>query len=584
MKKYILYFALLSLFYTPALKAEINLSGIKDKETIEIIKKAPSPDEQNPYINAIMLLLDEKCTIKNADTAIRKRHVIIKVLKEAGKEAGTVTITFNEYLEKLKINLARTIQSDGKIQNVSQDAIKDESSFTELPIYSDIKVRKITFPNVQVGSIIEYDIEVMENTKTMPGFSYLFTLPVNWTFSLVRFSAEVPKDMPVKFKAEKFINNEPVVTPSGNYDQYTWQMEHTYVKGGDEPAASNYMKIGPYVIFSTIEDWQKINEWGIKLMKDQCSPDKAIEEKAAELLKGQMENKRDIIKPIFNYVSQQIRYVAIELGLSAFKPYSAAEVFKNSYGDCKGKSALLIAMLESIGIEAYPVLLMTANAGFIVKDVPGIYFNHMIVAVPDGEGYIFLDPTADMLSFDSVPYFNQGCNALVLIKGKGAEDGFVYIPIDSPENNKITSNIKVNLNRDLSADLEESVIWTGQLDWQNRILAKYTPPEQYKRAFEESGRLFFAGFKLKELMQSNYNELETPFNITMTYAINNYSRKSGNLLLFNVSAPTTDVFLSSLVTKVPREAPLFLGFPLVGESRAVIKIPEGYKIKALPKI
>jgi len=576
----ILYFVIILLFFeTKILKAETNFSAVKDKETLEIIKKAPSPDEQNPFINAVMLLFDEKHALKSQSKVISKRHVMIKVLKEAGRGVGTVFIPFNEYLEKVKINVARTIQPNGNIQDVSGDVIKDESPFAGLPIYSDIKIKKITFPNVQVGSIIEYEIEYARDYNFFPGYFYIFTIPLNWTISQVRFSVEVPKGAAVKFKAERFLNNEPTITSSVKSETYTWQMEHTYVKGSDEPAVPNYMKFGPYIIFSTIEDWQKINDWGIKLMEKESRPDEAIEKKVSELIAGHKENKREIIKPIFNYVSQNIRYVAVELGISAFKPYPASEVFKNAYGDCKGKSALLITMLKSIGIPAYPVLLMTANAGFILKDVPGLYFNHMIVAVPDGEGYIFLDPTADMLSSEKIPYLDQGCDPFILVKDK--KEDFGYIPIDSPENNKSEGECELTLKRDLSAEVKETITCIGQLDWSNRILAKYTPPAQHKKLFEEALRLASPGLDLKEITFSDYNDLETPFNIKVTYTANNYLRKSANLLLFK--APLGEPIPTRLFTKVPREAPLYLKFPFIKEQRITIKLPEGYNIKSAPQ-
>ena len=40
---------------------------------------------------------------------------------------------------------------------------------------------------------------------------------------------------------------------------------------------------------------------------------------------------------LYNYVAQNIRYVSLSFGLGRFQPHSAADVFKNQYGDCKDK-------------------------------------------------------------------------------------------------------------------------------------------------------------------------------------------------------------------------------------------------------
>jgi len=577
----ILFVSAALLFLSAAsLRAEVDLHRlIKDENTAKIIKDALSFYEGDPYINAVMLLFDEKYTIKSQQLAICKRHVMIKILKEAGKKIGTVTVPFNEYFDKVKLNIARTIQPDGTMLNVSSDAIKDESPFAQLPIYNDIKIKKITFPNVQVGSIIEYEIEFIIDNKSMPGFSFFFGLPSDWKFALARFSVETPKGIPVKFKAERLINNEPIVTSAGNKEEYMWQMERFWVKGGDEPAITNYMKVGPYVIFSTIDSWQKINDWGIVLMENQCNSDTEIEKKVNELIKVKAESKRDMIRPVYNFVSQQIRYVAVELGISAFKPYTAAEVFRNAYGDCKGKSVLLIAMLKSLGIPAYPALIMTANAGVITKDIPTLSFNHMIVAVPDGKGYIFLDPTADMLPFDKTPFLDQGCDVLILAKDKTGD--FEYIPVDPPQENRTVEESRIILNRDLSAEAKENITYTGQFDWRNRAMAKNAGPGQYKKAFEEIAKSVFPGFNLKELTYPDYNDLTAPFNIKTTFTINNYARKSGNLIIF--SLPVQNSLPAFLFIKVPRRAPLYLKFPFTKEEKVFVSLPEGYKIKAMPK-
>ncbi|MCX5697213.1 MAG: DUF3857 and transglutaminase domain-containing protein [Candidatus Omnitrophica bacterium] len=554
-------------------------SQIEDKETLEIIKNSATAGDKNTFVRSVMLLFDEKYTLKNATSGILKRHVLIKVTREGGRKAGTITIPYNEYFEEAKLNIARTIQPDGKIQDVSGEAIKDESPYSDYPIYSDLKIKKVTFPNVQVGSIIEYEVEFVKKDNIFPGASCLFTVPGNWTLNLVRFSVDVPQGVPFKFKAERFFNNEPVISGSANGKTYTWQMDHTWVKGSDEMAVPNYMRISPYVIFSTIEDWQKVNDWAINLMKDQSLADAQIESKVKELLGEEQKDRREIIKRLYYYVSQNIRYVAIELGELGFKPYPAPQVLKNSYGDCKGKSVLLIAMLKAAGIDAYPALVMTSNAGFILPEIPDLSFNHMIVAIPEGENYLFLDPTADMLTLGKLPYPDQGCEAFILAKEKKA--GFVTLPKDSPEDNKELTKAKIILNRDSSGEVEIDSTLTGMGDWLGRNLAKSTPPGRQKKIVEQIGRTGTSNFSLKEFSFSDYKDMEKPFNMKMAYTADNFCQKNGDLLFLKVPL---DVPLSPMLfAKVPREAPLYLGYPCIKEHIITITIPPGYEIRNIQK-
>ncbi len=558
--------------------AQTHISQIKDKETIDLLTDVPASGIRVPKANAFILLLDQKHIIKANGTLISKKHVMIKVLTEAGRAAGDVVIPFNSYFDKLKVNIARTINPNGDIQDVAKDAILEESSFADFPVFSDFKVKKIIFPGVKIGSVIEYEIETIENNKFIPGFSFVFTIPVKWIVWRARFSVDVPNSMPVKYKAEKFLNAFPLITAGNKSKIYTWQEDYLHVKGGDEPSAANYMKIGPYVAFSAIEDWHKINDWGLNLARNQFNPDKTVEQQANALIKGRKQDKKGLIEPVFNFVSRNIRYVAIELGEASFKPYPAAEVLKNAYGDCKGKSALLVAMLKSIGIPAYPALLVTNNSGFILEDIPMVNFNHMIVAVPDGEGYLFLDPTAEMLTFDRLPFFEQGCDVFIIKKDKKKD--FVKIPVDPANDNKINRQCRLVLNSDSQAEVKENYTYTGQIDWPNRVLVKNTPPGKYKKLFEEIARSVFVSFKLNDSSISDYNNFKIPFSLESNFTVDNYARKSGNLYRFAV--PATEPLVYNVFSKMPRQTPLDLGFAFVKEEDILITIPAGYKVKSLP--
>jgi transglutaminase-like putative cysteine protease len=72
------------------------------------------------------------------------------------------------------------------------------------------------------------------------------------------------------------------------------------------------------------------------------------------------------------------------LGLSRYAPHSAEDVLANRYGDCKDKRTLFAALLESVGVHAYPVLLSSKFK--IDPDFPSpSLFDHVITAIPRGD-------------------------------------------------------------------------------------------------------------------------------------------------------------------------------------------------------
>ena len=53
---------------------------------------------------------------------------------------------------------------------------------------------------------------------------------------------------------------------------------------------------------------------------------------------------------------EDIRYVAIELGIGGWQPHAAADIFTHHYGDCKDKATLLSTMLQEIGVDSYYIV------------------------------------------------------------------------------------------------------------------------------------------------------------------------------------------------------------------------------------
>ncbi|MBD3382285.1 MAG: hypothetical protein GF404_08825 [candidate division Zixibacteria bacterium] len=64
----------------------------------------------------------------------------------------------------------------------------------------------------------------------------------------------------------------------------------------------------------------------------------------------------ELISRIADYVRDQIRYVAVAIDEGRFTPRFCSQTASNHYGDCKDKSALMVAMLKASGFNASPVL------------------------------------------------------------------------------------------------------------------------------------------------------------------------------------------------------------------------------------
>ncbi len=103
-------------------------------------------------------------------------------------------------------------------------------------------------------------------------------------------------------------------------------------------------------------------------------------------------------------VQQEVRYIYVGLDGGNFMPAQADETWQRRYGDCKGKSALLLALLGELGIEAEAVL--ASNSGTddgLEQRLPNpAMFDHVLVrAKLDGRTY-WLDGTLPAVATPSL--------------------------------------------------------------------------------------------------------------------------------------------------------------------------------------
>lgn len=86
-------------------------------------------------------------------------------------------------------------------------------------------------------------------------------------------------------------------------------------------------------------------------------------------------------------VQDDIRYLALAMGEGSLIPASADATWRSRFGDCKAKTALLIALLRGLGIEAEPALVSTNFGDGLDQRLPMLgLFDHVLVrASIDGQ-------------------------------------------------------------------------------------------------------------------------------------------------------------------------------------------------------
>lgn len=93
-------------------------------------------------------------------------------------------------------------------------------------------------------------------------------------------------------------------------------------------------------------------------------------------------------------VQGKVRYLFLGMDSGGYLPASADETWTRRFGDCKAKTALLLALLRELKVEAEPVLVNTTGGDGLNERLPSLSrFNHILVRAAIGGRTYWLDGT-----------------------------------------------------------------------------------------------------------------------------------------------------------------------------------------------
>ena len=303
---------------------EIKPVDIVKDDAADYISAVPDADE---YPNAGAIILLDKLSYELTDEGRARYtiHQIVKINDERGvAEFGEVSIPFNATSQNIGVNIARTILPDGTEVEAAPDAYHDITppGLAQYSLYSDVLYRIISMPALQPGAIMEYEVTIEDATGDemswiLSGMAFQWVEPILTSKCALR----VPAGKEIRWKLYN-CEIEPVITVDNEgRSTYVWISKNN--PGLVPEAAMPPMEeVIPFLIYSTAESWEDVYEWYKNLADPQEQAGKAIKRKTAELMVGKATNEEKA-KVIFEFVASEIRYVAIELGMSAYQPHQA---------------------------------------------------------------------------------------------------------------------------------------------------------------------------------------------------------------------------------------------------------------------
>ncbi|HEX7151922.1 MAG TPA: DUF3857 and transglutaminase domain-containing protein [Thermoanaerobaculia bacterium] len=496
-----------------------------------------------PADTAGVALLDEVITTVTPAGEIKTLHRRAhKVLSTSGRDLGYVAVYYDSST-KLTNFQAWAIAANGEEYRVKErDAV--ETSPFDGELYSDFKAKVLRIPSAEPGSIVAYEYEQIERPYGLQDLwsfqrevpvrraRYTLVLPAGWEYDARWFNAEA---------------KQPAVT--GN--SYTWEVNDVAAIK-EEPGMPDSRAVAARLAVRfhppggdarSHRSWNDIARWYNGLLTGRRAATPAIQAKARELTQGKA-TTYEKIAALGKFAQQDVRYVAIEIGIGGYQPHTANDVFTNRYGDCKDKVTVLASMLNEIGVESYYMLVHTER-GVTDKEYPTLRsFNHAIIAVklpadapkdlfatvnhPKLGRLLVFDPTNDQIPVGLLPPYLQENRAL-LVHADGGD--MIELAAHAPESSRLARTAKLTLGADggVSGDVVETR--TGASAAATRG-ALQTLRESERKQYIESGLAYsLTHYQITDLAFENLDDPSKSLVVRYKLAAPAYAKRAANMLL-----------------------------------------------------
>ncbi len=504
-----------------------------------------------------------------------KTEYKIKIFNKEGLEQGNQSFAFytgGTTNEKISISDAATYNLVG--YKIEKTKLKSEGEFIE-KINESWSVKKLSFPAVSEGSIIEFSI-----TKSSPYITHIddFYFQTDIPIDNLRYNLQFPE----YFKFNTIITGYEQIKHehTGSNHIYTASnipsiKDEDYVINSNNYASVLKLELSSISYPGEIQrnlslSWDDIvrnifenQNFGGELKKRDY-----FEEDLKKILAVAKSNKEKIAF-IYDFVKSKMTW---NENYGIYTTDGVRKAYKQNIGNVAEINLILVAMLRNAGIEANPIIISTRSNGVAIFPNRTAY-NYVAVVVEDQESLLFLDATEKKLLPGMLPL-----RALNWVGRVIRDNGSSY-----------TENLhKVQLSKEnniVLATLEENGVMNGKLRKQitdyYAYLFRNSKANINEDMYLESIENKYQGLEIGDYKIDNVNEIYKPIVEEFSFV------DKGNVEIIDnkiYMTPITFLTIKENPFKAEtRKYPIDFNFPMRYSCSFSVKIPAGYKVEFLPE-
>ena len=542
------------------------------------------PDSLKQNANAVVRLDQMDITIASQRSMNVKKQRVITVLNDKGLSDIEA---FEHYDKTTLINSIEAIVYDAagnEIKKIKRKDFRDQSAVSGSTLFSDSRVVYLNYTPISYPFTIAYTCETQtSNTAFIPRWYFLGGY--NVSIEKCVLNVAFPSDLGFKKKEFQFagfnIKKTEETTTKLSYvaqNILAQKAEDLSPSPGDlfPKIIMGLEKFHLEGVDGTATTWEAFGKWyGDKILTGTTT----LPEETKAKMKALVGDEKDPIKKakiIYDYVQKKSRYVNIAIGIGGWKPMQASDVDRLGYGDCKALSNYTKALLQAVDVPSYNTILYGDRyKSNIQSDFVSMQGNHMILAIPNGDNYTWLECTSQDDPFGYQGTFTDDRDVLV-VKPEGGEIVRTKLYDDKGNTQKDKGIYAIDENGNFSGSI--SIVSEGSQYNEKFRIEAYQPTEKeshYKEYWDNINNL-----KLGKIAFANDKE-NIRFTEDVQLSAINYASISANKMIFAI-----DVFNQNnhSVKRIRnRKNPFQIQRGYLDSDEIEVNLPAGFTIEFLPE-
>ncbi len=347
---------------------------------------------------AFQIRLQDAQTLFGPDQDQFYSETAYKILSaKALAEAGNVILRWNPETDTLvihRLNIVRGSQTIDTLAGGKQFTVLRREANLELAILDGTLTATLQLEGLQVGDVVDLAATIQRKDPVFQGRSESFTAMVR-PGTIGRFHVREiwPASKPMRWRATDGLGT-PTVSTAGGGGELLVDLINSEAPKPPRDAPARFSNTALLEV-SQFSSWAEVSGLMDPLYRkaSTLAADSPLRLEIDKIKAATGDPKARALTAL-RLVQEKTRYVFLGMNSGGFVPADADVTWARRFGDCKGKTALLLALLNGLDIDAQPALVNAEAGDGLDARLPVLEgFDHVLVRAMIGGKVYWLDGT-----------------------------------------------------------------------------------------------------------------------------------------------------------------------------------------------